>query len=86
MSDFTLEDKVIQIIELSQQRDYSSLEFLAEALGVGTRSVRNYIKKVNEELEGIACLDNKRGKGFWLSIQDQSSFDLLMNHISSKKI
>ncbi|MCE4050084.1 BglG family transcription antiterminator [Bacillus sp. Au-Bac7] len=85
MSDFTLEDKVIQIIELSQQRDYSSLEFLAEALGVGTRSVRNYIKKVNEELEGIACLDNKRGKGFWLSIQDQSSFDLLMNHISSKK-
>ncbi len=85
MSDFTLEDKVIQIIELSQQRDYSSLEFLAEALGLGTRSVRNYIKKVNDELEGIAFLDNKRGKGFWLSIQDQSSFDILMNHISSKK-
>ncbi|MCM3217871.1 BglG family transcription antiterminator [Niallia taxi] len=85
MSDFTLEDKVIQIIEISQQREYSSLEFLADALGVGTRSVRNYIKKVNEQLEGIAFLDNKRGKGFWLSIKDQSSFNLLMDHISTKK-
>ncbi|GAE93065.1 sorbitol operon transcription regulator [Gracilibacillus boraciitolerans JCM 21714] len=85
MSDFMLEDKEIQIIELTQKREYSSLNFLAESLGVGTRTIRNYIKKLNGDLEGTACIENKRGKGFWLSIQNQSNFENLMEKVNFKK-
>ncbi|MBF0706045.1 BglG family transcription antiterminator [Alkalihalobacillus hwajinpoensis] len=85
MSDFTLDDKGVELLEIVRKRDYSSLDFIAESLGVGTRTIRNHIKKLNSDLEGIALLKNKRGKGYWLSIEDTSAFELALEQINAKK-
>ena len=85
MSDFMLENKEIQLLEILHKRDYSSLDFLAETIGVGTRTIRNYIKNINKYLNGIVKIENKRGKGFWLSIEDTIGFHDLQQKILSQK-
>ena len=85
VSDFIFDGNGIRILEIVMRRDYTSLEFLSEALGVSTRTIRNYIKQVNDELQDIATLKNKRGKGYWLSIKSTSQFNHLMRKISRNR-
>lgn len=85
MSDFILNENGIRILKIAMRRDYTSLEFFSEALGVSTRTIRNYIKQINGELQNIAVLENKRGRGYRLSIKSKSQFGQLMEKVIQSK-
>ncbi|MDR4950020.1 BglG family transcription antiterminator [Neobacillus cucumis] len=85
MSDLMMDERVVQMMEIVRKKTYCSLEYLAEAMGVSTRTVRNYSKQLNSDLEGIASLVNEKGKGYHLIIEDEPSFENLLKKIHSEK-
>lgn len=85
MSDLSMDDRVIRIIELTGKKNYCSLDYLASTIGVSTRTIRNYIKQLNSDLSGIAELENDKGKGYCLAIKDKQLFDDLIGKIHSEK-
>lgn len=85
MSDLSMDDRVVQIIELTREKTYCSLDYLAETIGVSTRTIRNYIKQLNSDLKGIAALENEKGKGYRLDIEDGKLFEDLIGKINSEK-
>jgi lichenan operon transcriptional antiterminator len=85
VSDLKMDDRVIQIIELTRKKIHSSLDELAETIGVSTRTIRNDIKQLNSDLSGIAALENEKGKGYRLFIEDESLFEDLIEKINSDK-
>lgn len=78
MSDLMMDERVVQIIEIVKKKTYCSLEYLAETMGVSTRTIRNYIKQLNSDLNGIASLVNEKGKGYCLLIEDEQLFEDLL--------
>lgn len=74
----------MQIIALIRKRTYCSLDYLAETLGVSTRSIRNYIKQLNSDMKGIAAVENERGKGYRLEIKNEQLFENLLGTIDSR--
>ncbi|MCR6117726.1 BglG family transcription antiterminator [Salipaludibacillus agaradhaerens] len=85
MPDIMLDNRSAQILIIAKQREYNSLDFLADMLEVGTRTVRNCIKALNSELEGIASLENERGKGYRLVIENEEAFKAVMHQLTSGK-
>lgn len=85
MSELTMDEKVSQIIEITRKRTYTSLDYLAEALEVSSRTIRNYMKQLNSDLNGIAQLVNDKGKGYRLIIEDEQLFEGLIEKINSEK-
>lgn len=85
MSDLTIDEKVFKIVEITRKKSYSSLEYLAESLGVSSRSIRNYIKQVNRDLAGVASINNEKGKGYRLNLMDEQSFQQLLDKNYSEK-
>ncbi|WP_078577712.1 BglG family transcription antiterminator [Salipaludibacillus agaradhaerens] len=85
MPDIMLDNRSAQILIIAKQREYNSLDFLADMLEVGTRTVRNCIKALNIELEGIASLENERGKGYHLVIENEEAFKAVMHQLTSGK-
>lgn len=82
--DIYLEDKALQILKLGMRKQYCSLEDMAEKIGVSTRTVRNYMKQINKELEGIAIFKNERGKGYRLFVEVQEKLDLALNQMNQQ--
>ncbi|MFK4997900.1 HTH domain-containing protein [Bacillus sp. N9] len=78
MSNILISDRVFQIIEITRKKPYCSLNDLAEKLGVSTRSIRNYIKQLNDDLVGIVSLESEKGKGYYLNIFDKAKFKSLL--------
>lgn len=78
-----MDDRVVQIIEIAKKKTYCSLEYLAETIGVSTRTIRNDIKQLNSDLSGIASLVNEKGKGYRLIVRDEQLFADLMAKINS---
>lgn len=72
-----LNEKHMEIVEICHKRDFTKLQALAEQLNVSNRSINNYINQLNENLKGIAQIKNKRGKGYYLLIENQENW----NHI-----
>jgi lichenan operon transcriptional antiterminator len=85
MSDLMMDDRVVQIIELTRKKTYCSLDYLASTILVSTRTVRNYIKQLNSDLSGIATVENEKGKGYRLYIKDEQLFEDLIGKINSEK-
>jgi len=83
--DFTIDGRVVQMLETFQKKSYCSLDYLANSLGVSTRTIRNYIKLLNSELNGIAAIKNEKGKGYHLFIEDGHMFDDFIETVSKKK-
>jgi lichenan operon transcriptional antiterminator len=75
MSDLGLEDRGIQILEIAQKKPYFSLDYLAEVISVSTRTIRNDLKDLNNDLEGFATIVNEKGKGYRLVVSDRLLFD-----------
>ena len=84
MSDKTIDERTTKIIAIARTKNYFSLEELAEDLEVSTRSIRNFIKQLNNDLKGIASIINERGKGYRLDIVDKQSFESLLENNSSE--
>ncbi|MGM7719793.1 BglG family transcription antiterminator [Metabacillus sp. Hm71] len=78
MSDLLMDEKVFKIVEIAYKQPYCSLDYLAESLGVSTRTIRNYIKQINEDLTNVATIEKEKGKGYTLKIVDEQSFQLLL--------
>ncbi|PLS08896.1 BglG family transcription antiterminator [Neobacillus cucumis] len=85
MSDLMVDERVVQIIEILKKRTYCTLEYLAETMGVSTRTIRNYSKQLNSDLEGIASVVNEKGKGYHLLIEDKQLFEGFMEKIQTNK-
>lgn len=86
MSDLNIDERVFQIVELVKRKTFCPLDYLAETIGVSTRTIRNYIKQLNGELHGIAVLENERGKGYWLDIKDVRLFEEFIGKFNSEKV
>ena len=89
MSNIVLDNKDLKIINLLLNNSYLRLEKIAKELYISDRSVRNYIKRINETLEGVANIEIERGKGakllilseeFYEIVNDYSSRQLLLNN------
>ena len=78
MSDLIMDEKLFEIIKIARKQPYCSLDYLAESLGVSTRSIRNYIKQINSDLNDIASLVKEKGKGYKLEIVNEHSFQLFL--------
>ncbi|WP_289889579.1 BglG family transcription antiterminator [Virgibacillus pantothenticus] len=81
MSDFILAENSARLLSIIRKRDYTSLLFLAESMEVSTRTIQNYIRQINQELKGMAKVENVRGKGYRLSIIDKYKFEHLLEKI-----
>ncbi|UCZ54964.1 BglG family transcription antiterminator [Bacillus shivajii] len=84
MFNYSLDDRIVQIINISRKKQHSSIDYLASTLGVSTRSIRNDIKQLNSELNGIAVFVNEKGKGFYLKVEDEKEFASLMENIEAE--
>ncbi|KKI92373.1 transcriptional antiterminator BglG [Bacillus sp. SA1-12] len=78
MSDLLMDEKVFKIVEIAHKQPYCSLDYFAESLGVSTRTIRNYIKQINDDLTDVAALVKEKGKGYRLDIVDEQMFQLLI--------
>jgi lichenan operon transcriptional antiterminator len=85
MSDVSIDKLLFQLIEMTRKKEYCSLDYLAETMEVSTRTIRNYMKQLNSDLNGIAALINKKGKGYRLVIEDEQKFEELMGKINAEK-
>jgi lichenan operon transcriptional antiterminator len=84
MSDKTIDERTTRIIAIARTKNYFSLEELAEDMEVSTRSIRNYIKQLNDDLKGIASIINERAKGYRLDIVDKQAFESLLENKGSE--
>lgn len=84
MSDLRLEDRGFQILEIAQKKPYFSLDYLAEAIGVSTRTIRNDIKELNHDLDGFASIVNKKSKGYQLLVSDNALFNEFIEKVHTQ--
>ncbi|MCM3729203.1 BglG family transcription antiterminator [Neobacillus cucumis] len=85
MSDVSIDKQLFRLIEMTRKKEYCSLDYLAETMEVSTRTIRNYIKQLNSDLNGIGALVNEKGKGYRLVIEDEQKFEELMGKINAEK-
>ncbi|MEK4869009.1 MULTISPECIES: BglG family transcription antiterminator [Niallia] len=82
MTDLNTSNRIRQIFELTTKKMYCPLDYLAQQMGVSTRTVRLVINQFNKELQGIAELINERGKGFCLKINDQQKLNKVIENLN----
>lgn len=78
-------NNMYQLINLLLQNDgITPGSFLASSLGVTTRTIRNYIKNINELSEGIGCeITSVVGRGYILNIKESEKFYETLNSFST---
>ena len=65
-----------QILDILSDRDYYTAEMLAEEIHAGTKTVRNLLKEINQEIEpNGAVIVSKYGVGYFLNIQDNEKYE-----------
>ncbi|MEK3993101.1 BglG family transcription antiterminator [Robertmurraya sp. FSL R5-0851] len=84
MSEFKLDERKVQIIEVLQKKTSCSLEEIAQLVGVSPRTIRNDINQLNKDLIDLALITNERGKGYRLDIKENDPFHNLINRRSSE--
>ena len=81
----SIDYKEFKILTLCKNKEFANINHMAEELKVTTRSVRTYIKQLNENLgEDIAQIIYVKGYGYKLEIKNKDSFELLFEE--NKKI
>lgn len=73
-------EKHLQILDLIEKKDYLTPDYLSKQLNISQRSIFNYIDQLNADLEGIATIRNKRGKGYFLTIFDRKKFNEVIRY------
>ena len=81
----SIDYKEFKILTLCKSKEFANINHMAEELKVTTRSVRTYIKQLNENLgEDIAQIIYVKGYGYKLEIKNKEAFELLFEE--NKKI
>lgn len=66
---------------------YVAPKVLADKLGITTRTLRSDIKNLNDSLKSYdIVIQNKRGHGLYLLINDQEKYKALMDQIKESGI
>ncbi len=84
-----MDRRMKQILDILSDGEYYTAENLAEQLHIGTKTIRNLLKEMNQEIEPFgAFILSKYGVGYYLNISDQEKFDSfnrkLYTHISDE--
>ena len=81
----SIDYKEFKILTLCKNKEFANINHMADELKVTTRSVRTYIKQLNENLgEDIAQIIYVKGYGYKLEIKNKDAFELLFEE--NKKI
>lgn len=78
MSELIISERVIQLLEIALEKTTFSLAELADEMDVSTRSVRNYVKQLNTDLDQIASIKNKKNEGYYLEIHHPNQLDTIL--------
>lgn len=71
-----MDRRMKQILDILSDRDYYTAEMLAEEIHAGTKTVRNLLKEINQEIEPHgAGIVSKYGVGYFLNIQDNEKYE-----------
>ena len=71
--------KMFKILKMFEERKTYSIELISKELNVTSRSVRNYIKKLNNELgEDVAQLKYLKGEGYKLDIHNHKRLNCII--------
>ena len=75
MNLISIDSKLMILIMNLQEKEFLSLEELARNLEVSTRTIRNYIKQINEILDrDVAQIESYKDKGYKLELYDKLKF------------
>lgn len=82
----TIDSKLMILLMKLEDKEYFKLEELAQYLEVSTRTIRNYIKQLNEILaKDIAQVENNKYRGYRLLKYDKEKFEeIRKKHINDK--
>ena len=73
----SIDYKEFKILTLCKNKEFANINYMAEELKVTTRSVRTYIKQLNDNLgEDIAQIIYVKGHGYKLEIRDDEIWKL----------
>lgn len=67
--------EISELIDFVHANEGIAPERAAERLNVSTRTLRKYVARANDALEGIASIALSRGEGYRLVIQDVDAFE-----------
>lgn len=71
-----MDRRMKQILDILSDRDYCTAEMLAQQIHAGTKTVRNLLKEINQEIEPYgAGILSKYGVGYFLNIQDHDKYE-----------
>ncbi len=74
--------RVYRLVDYLRTHDHATAAFLAAHFGVSVRTVRTYVSKANNLLEGIARVVYLQGKGYALRCDDNGALESLMSRAS----
>jgi len=67
--------EISQVVEFVRTHEGITPEHAAMQLSVSTRTLRKYIARANDALEGAACITLPRGEGYRFIVQDAKAFE-----------
>ncbi|MBU0278445.1 BglG family transcription antiterminator [Gemella sp. zg-1178] len=81
-----IDNKDLKIINLLAEERFIPINKLSQELSVSDRSIRNYIKRINEELVNIISIEAHRTKGVYLNIYDKTLFNKFLKENNQKNL
>lgn len=80
MSMTYMDPRVFLILEMVLKEDSNTLEKFSNVLGVSTRTIRNYINQINQELkDGIAKIVKNEKGTYSIRIENESKLNEILN-------
>lgn len=74
------EDRFALLLKLIQRKPHASIQYLADKIGVSTRTIRNDIKQINDELQTVAYIESAQGV-CRLYITEEEEFEKKMSKL-----
>lgn len=79
--------KLNNLFSLLNEGRYQTAEALAAEMKVSEKTIRSYLKRLNDELENHgACIVSKYGAGYCLLVKDRECFQEYQNGISMVRL
>lgn len=75
-------NRKVSLIEAVREKPGITSSALAERFGVSERTIRTYVRQINEELAESARLEHRRGDGYELVVEDSEKFESAVQRAS----
>lgn len=83
MNNINDDNRLCKILNIVEQSNLTTIQSIADKLGVSTKTIKNEIKELNKLLEGYGIIDIKQGK-YVLYIIDQENFHRVSKDIRTQ--